>query len=71
MFTAISVNKVAAHKRWIPSGAPALAKFTDIDNIASFLGVSMGRFAVQSAKLIPLEIYIQRPDGCRAFLVQD
>ncbi|KAF3050916.1 hypothetical protein E8E11_006202 [Didymella keratinophila] len=58
MFTAISVKKVAAHKRWILSGTPALANFTDIDNIASFLGVRLGRFALQSTKLTPLEEFL-------------
>ena len=58
MFTAISVKKVAAHKRWILSGTPALANFTDVDNIASFLGVRLGRFAVQSTKLTPLEEFL-------------
>ncbi|KAF3033361.1 hypothetical protein E8E12_001533 [Didymella heteroderae] len=58
MLTAVSVKKVAAHKRWILSGTPALANFTDIDNIASFLGVRLGRFAVQSSKLTPLEEFL-------------
>lgn len=58
MFTAISVKKIAAHKRWILSGTPALANFTDIDNIASFLGARLGRFAVGSAKLTPLEDFL-------------
>jgi SNF2 family DNA or RNA helicase len=58
MFTAISVKKVAAHKRWILSGTPALANFTDIDNISSFLGVRLGRFAVQASKLTPLEEFL-------------
>lgn len=58
MFTAISVKKVAAHKRWILSGTPALANFTDVDNIASFLGVRLGRFAVQSTQLTPLEDFL-------------
>ncbi|KAF2631544.1 hypothetical protein BU25DRAFT_384913 [Macroventuria anomochaeta] len=58
MFTAISVKKIAAHKRWILSGTPALANFTDIDNIASFLGVRLGRFAVGSGKLTPLEDFL-------------
>jgi SNF2 family DNA or RNA helicase len=58
MFTAVSVKKVAAHKRWILSGTPALANFADIDNIASFLGVRLGRFAVRSSKLTPLEEFL-------------
>ncbi|KAJ4383483.1 hypothetical protein N0V86_001532 [Didymella sp. IMI 355093] len=58
MFTAVSVKKVAAHKRWILSGTPALANFADIDNIASFLSVRLGRFAVRSSKLTPLEEFL-------------
>jgi hypothetical protein len=58
MLTAISVKKVAAHKRWILSRTPALANFTDVDNIASFLGVRLGKFAVQSTKLTPLEGFL-------------
>ncbi|KAF1931765.1 uncharacterized protein M421DRAFT_90003 [Didymella exigua CBS 183.55] len=58
MFTAVSVKKVAAHKRWILSGTPALANFTDISNIASFLGVRLGRFAVGSGKLTSLEKFL-------------
>ena len=58
MFTAISVKKIAAHKRWILSGTPALANFTDVDNIASFLGVSLGRFAVGPGKRTPTEEFL-------------
>jgi hypothetical protein len=52
---AISVKKISAHKRWILSGTPALANFTDIDNIASFLGVRLGRFAVGAGKRTALD----------------
>lgn len=58
MFTAVSVKKIAAHKRWILSGTPALANFTDIDNIASFLGVRLGRFAIGAGKLTQLEQFL-------------
>lgn len=58
MFTAVSVKKIAAHKRWILSGTPALANFTDIDNIASFLGVRLGRFAVGSGKMTSMEDFL-------------
>ena len=53
--TAISVKRISAHKRWILSGTPALANFTDIDNIASFLGVRLGRFAVGAGKRTALD----------------
>ncbi|KAJ4992203.1 hypothetical protein SVAN01_02222 [Stagonosporopsis vannaccii] len=58
MFTAISVKKISAHKRWILSGTPALANFTDVDNIASFLGVQLGRFAVGAGKRTALEDFL-------------
>ncbi|CBY02282.1 hypothetical protein LEMA_P010690.1 [Plenodomus lingam JN3] len=40
---AISIKKVAAYKRWVLSGTPAMANFSDIDQIASFLGLRLGR----------------------------
>ncbi|KAF1942479.1 hypothetical protein EJ02DRAFT_511619 [Clathrospora elynae] len=40
---AVAIKKVAAHKRWILSGTPALANFSDVDQIASFLGIKLGR----------------------------
>lgn len=55
MKTAISVKEIRAHKRWILSGTPALANFTDVDNIASFLGVRLGRFAVGAGKRTVLD----------------
>ncbi|KAF9696594.1 hypothetical protein EKO04_005577 [Ascochyta lentis] len=58
MFTAVSVRKIAAHKHWILSGTPALANFTDIDNIASFLGIRLGRFAVGASKLTRTEEFL-------------
>ncbi|KAH6643750.1 hypothetical protein C7974DRAFT_382135 [Boeremia exigua] len=58
MLTAVSVKKISAHKRWILSGTPALANFTDIDNIASFLGVRLGRFAVGAGKRTALEDFL-------------
>lgn len=53
--TAISVKNIKAHKRWILSGTPALTNFTDIDNIASFLGVRLGRFTPGSGKRTALD----------------
>ncbi|KAF1934810.1 hypothetical protein EJ02DRAFT_362876, partial [Clathrospora elynae] len=41
---AISIKHVAALKRWVLSGTPALANFSDIDQIASFLGLKLGRY---------------------------
>jgi hypothetical protein len=55
MKIATSVKAIRAHKRWILSGTPALANFTDIDNIASFLGVQIGRFAVKAGKRTALD----------------
>ena len=44
MLTSVSVKRVAAHKRWVLSGTPALANFTDVNQIASYLGISLGRY---------------------------
>ncbi|RYO09693.1 hypothetical protein AA0119_g1001 [Alternaria tenuissima] len=43
-FVATSIKKIAAHKRWCPSGTPALANFSDVNQLASFLGVKLGRY---------------------------
>ena len=43
-FMATSIKQVAAHKRWVLSGTPALAKFSDVNQLASFLGVKLGRY---------------------------
>lgn len=58
IFTAASVKKISAHKRWILSGTPALANFTDVDNIASFLGVQLGRFAIGAGKRTALDNFL-------------
>ncbi|KAJ8114408.1 hypothetical protein OPT61_g3697 [Boeremia exigua] len=58
MLTVVSVKKIGAHKRWILSGTPALANFTDINNIASFLGVRLGRFAPGVGKRTALEKFL-------------
>lgn len=39
----VSVKMVAAHKRWVLSGTPAVANFSDVDQIASYLGIKLGR----------------------------
>ena len=38
-----AIKRVASPKRWVLSGTPALANFSDIGQIASFLGVKLGR----------------------------
>jgi SNF2 family DNA or RNA helicase len=43
-FMAVAIKLVAAHKRWVLSGTPALANFSDVDQIASFLGIRIGRY---------------------------
>ncbi|KAJ4375110.1 hypothetical protein N0V83_002194 [Neocucurbitaria cava] len=43
MLASVSVKRIAAHKRWVLSGTPALANFTDVDQIASYLGIRLGR----------------------------
>lgn len=37
------VKSIAAPKRWVLSGTPALTNFSDVNEIASFLGVKLGR----------------------------
>ncbi|KAL6167555.1 hypothetical protein ACJQWK_06975 [Exserohilum turcicum] len=41
---ATSIKHIAAYKRWLLSGTPALANFSDVNQIASFLGISLGRY---------------------------
>ncbi|KAG9186178.1 hypothetical protein G6011_02734 [Alternaria panax] len=43
-FIATSIKQVAAHKRWVLSGTPALANFSDVNQLASFLGIKLGRY---------------------------
>jgi len=43
-FIATSIKQVSAHKRWVLSGTPALANFSDVNQLASFLGVKLGRY---------------------------
>lgn len=40
---AMSIKQIAGLKRWVLSGTPALANFSDVDQIASFFGVRLGR----------------------------
>jgi hypothetical protein len=41
--TATLIKRIFAHKRWILSGTPALENFSEVNEIASFLGVNLGR----------------------------
>ena len=43
---ATAVKAVGSHKRWILSGTPALESFSDVNQIASFLGIRLGRYFV-------------------------
>ncbi|KAI4644439.1 hypothetical protein J4E93_006342 [Alternaria ventricosa] len=43
-FIATSIKQISAHKRWVLSGTPALANFSDVNQLASFLGVKLGRY---------------------------
>jgi len=38
-----ALKKISSHKHWILSGTPALENFTDVNEIANFLGVTLGR----------------------------
>jgi hypothetical protein len=44
VLASVSVKRITALKRWVLSGTPALANFTDVDQIASYLGVRLGRY---------------------------
>jgi site-specific DNA-cytosine methylase len=39
----VGVKVISALKRWVLSGTPALSNFSDVNEIASFLGVKLGR----------------------------
>jgi hypothetical protein len=51
LLASVSVKSIAAVKRWVLSGTPALANFHDIDQIASFLGTKLGRFANGASRM--------------------
>jgi SNF2 family DNA or RNA helicase len=44
VLASVSVKRITALKRWVLSGTPALANFTDVDQIASYLGIRLGRY---------------------------
>ncbi|KAL1606717.1 hypothetical protein SLS60_004124 [Paraconiothyrium brasiliense] len=44
LLSSVGVKTIAAHKRWVLSGTPSLGSFSDIDNIASFLDIRLGRY---------------------------
>ncbi|KAF2688013.1 hypothetical protein K458DRAFT_294513 [Lentithecium fluviatile CBS 122367] len=37
------IKRISAPKRWVLSGTPALANFSDVNQIALFLGIKLGR----------------------------
>ncbi|USP75190.1 uncharacterized protein yc1106_02464 [Curvularia clavata] len=41
---ATAIRLISAHKRWVLSGTPALTNFSDVNQIASFFGISLGRY---------------------------
>ncbi|KAF1977758.1 hypothetical protein BU23DRAFT_526261 [Bimuria novae-zelandiae CBS 107.79] len=45
LLSSVGIKKIAAHKRWVLSGTPRLGSFTDVDNIASYLGLQLGRYS--------------------------
>jgi hypothetical protein len=53
--TYAAVKKINAHKRWILSGTPALASFSDVSQIATLLGVKIGRDIWERSSSTPLE----------------
>ncbi|KAH3990038.1 hypothetical protein HBI26_002010 [Parastagonospora nodorum] len=44
ILASVSVKRIAAVKRWVLSGTPALKNFSDVDQIASYLGIRLGRY---------------------------
>ncbi|KAF1916136.1 hypothetical protein BDU57DRAFT_547894 [Ampelomyces quisqualis] len=44
ILASVSAKRIVATKRWVLSGTPALANFSDVDQIASYLGISLGRY---------------------------
>lgn len=44
VIASVSVKRISAVKRWVLSGTPALANFSDVDQIASYLGLKLGRY---------------------------
>ncbi|CAJ2509459.1 Uu.00g144850.m01.CDS01 [Anthostomella pinea] len=40
----VSIKRISALKRWVLSGTPALNNFSDVDQIASYLGIKLGRY---------------------------
>lgn len=47
LLCSVGIKAIAAHKRWVLSGTPALGSFADVDNIASFLGIRLGRYSAR------------------------
>ncbi|KAF2819824.1 hypothetical protein CC86DRAFT_334939 [Ophiobolus disseminans] len=50
VISSVSVKHIPAHKRWVLSGTPALGSFRDVDQIASYLGVKLGRHCLDDGK---------------------
>lgn len=44
ILASVSVKRIAAVKRWVLSGTPALKNFFDVEQIASYLGIRLGRY---------------------------
>lgn len=49
--SSVSVKRIVAEKRWVLSGTPSLNSFTDVDQIASYLGVNLGRYSYGDGKI--------------------
>jgi hypothetical protein len=48
LLSSVSIKAIAAHKRWVLSGTPALGSFADVDNISSFLGIHLGKYTARA-----------------------
>lgn len=73
MIASVSVKQIAAHKRWVLSGTPAIDNFTDVDDLASYLGVRLGRHVfgkgattafekIQKENQTPVESFLSRTE---------
>ncbi|KAH7118782.1 hypothetical protein B0J11DRAFT_75237 [Dendryphion nanum] len=47
-----AIRTLSSHKRWLLSGTPALANFSDVNRIAGIFGVSLGRDNHEKKKLL-------------------
>jgi hypothetical protein len=62
LMAAVGIKKAASHKRWVLSGTPALANFSDVDEIATFLDLKLGRDFFGNGTVTTLTERVRRGD---------